>query len=71
MISELVLSTALCLLSWAFYKWATANNRYFERRNVKYMKPTFFIGNSADIISAKYTATEYTKKIYESFPDEA
>lgn len=55
------------VISYVFYKWATSKNDYFERRNIKYMKPKFLVGNNEGNI----TATEFATKVYQSFPDEA
>lgn len=71
MLGELLLFAAISLLAFAFYKWATLNNDYFEKRNMKYMKPTFLVGNTAAIFTNKYTATEFVQILYQAFPDEA
>lgn len=68
MIGVLLLFVAVFLLSYAFYKWATLNNDYFERRNMKYLKPSFFIGSTGDAFSKKYTAAEFAEKLYNAFP---
>lgn len=55
---------------YAFYKWATANDKYFEQRNVKFVKPTFLIGNTGDLFFNRCSAAEYSKNIYNQFTDE-
>lgn len=70
MLAELLLLTAIALFSWAFYKWSTLNNGYFERNNIKHMKPTFLVGNTASMFSNKLTACEFAQSIYNAFPDE-
>lgn len=70
MFGELVLFAAILLLSYAFYKWATLNNDYFERRNIKYMKPSFLIGSTGVAFSNKYSAVEFAQRLYNAFPDE-
>lgn len=70
MLGEFLLIAALLLILYAFYKWATINNDYFERRNIKYMKPTFLIGNMIDVYLNKYTGAEYSYKLYKTFPNE-
>lgn len=70
MIGELVSCAAILLLSYAFYKWATLHNDYFERRNVKYMKPSFLIGSTGRAFSNKYDAMEYSDYLYKAFPDQ-
>lgn len=67
MIGILLLFVAIFLLSYAFYKWATLNNDFFERRNIKYMKPRFLI---PDAFTTKYTAAEFAQKLYNTFPNE-
>ena len=70
MFGELLLSAAISLILYAFYKWATANNDYFERRNIKYLKPKFLIGNIAGAYFNKYTGAEFSEKLYQAFQDE-
>lgn len=71
MIGESLLLIAVILFSWAFYKWATLNNNYFERRNVKHMTPNFIVGNTGGMFLNKYTAIEFNSWIYNAFPNEA
>lgn len=71
MLGELLLFAAISLLAFAFYKWATLNNDYFEKRKMKFMKPTFLVGNTAALFTYKYTATEFVQMLYQAFPDEA
>lgn len=68
--AELLLFAAISLIVYAFYKWATLNNDFFERRSVKYMKPSFFVGNTGGKFLCKYTATHFSKILYNAFPDE-
>lgn len=70
MLGELVLFASIGLLLYAFYKWATLNNDYFEKRQMKFMKPYFLVGNTAGMFLNKYTATEFSQMLYEAFPDE-
>lgn len=70
MFGELVLVIAVVLIVYSFYKWATLNGKYFEKRNIKYMKPTFLVGNTAAIFTNKYTAIEFASKLYNEFPNE-
>lgn len=67
---SLVLAAIACI-AYAFYKWAIANNNYFQLRNVKYMEPKFFVGNSDATLSKKFTAAEYAQWIYNAFPNES
>lgn len=71
MFGELFLLAAISLILYAFYKWATINNDYFKQRNVKYLKPKFLIGNNGGIYINKYTAAEFSDKLYNAFPNES
>ena len=70
MLGEALLFAALFLIAFAFYKWATLNNDYFEIRNLKYMKPNFLVGNTGGLFFNRYTATGFAQKLYQAFPDE-
>lgn len=70
MFAELLVITAIALFAIAFYKWATQNNDYFARRNLKFMKPTLFFGNTGGFLLNKYTPIEFSQLFYQSFPDE-
>lgn len=70
MIGELLLCAAITLFTWAFYKWATINNDYFEQRGVKYRKPTFLVGNTAGMFFQKYDAVDFANMIYNACPNE-
>lgn len=71
MLAELLLSTGLALFAYAFYKWATIQNDFFQKRNVKFLKPKFLIGNTGGMFSNQYTATEFAHMLYNSFPSES
>ncbi|XP_055306358.1 uncharacterized protein LOC129570685 [Sitodiplosis mosellana] len=71
MIGEILLFAAISLISYAFYKWATINNDFFERRNIKYLKPRFLVGNTGGLFFNKYTAAAFSQKLYQAFPDES
>lgn len=71
MLGELILIVAVSLISFAFYKWATLNNNYFAKRNLKYIQPYFLVGNTGGFFFNKYTAIEFAQKLYYTFPDES
>lgn len=71
MIGEILLFAAISLISYAFYMWATINNDFFERRNIKFLKPKFLVGNTGGLFFNKYTATAFVQKLYQAFPDES
>lgn len=66
----LLIVAAVSLILYAFYKWVTINNDYFVRRNIKCMKPTFFIGNMIDMYFNICTGAEFANKLYQTFPNE-
>lgn len=70
MFVELLLTTTITLFVYAIHKWIAENNDYFKRRGLKSLKPTFLIGNAGTIMTRQYTATEFSKKLYNDFPDE-
>lgn len=70
MLFELLLIATCSLLLFAFYKWATFNYDFFEKRNVKHLKPTFLVGNLGGVFMNRYTAIEFAQMLYQSFPDQ-
>lgn len=68
---EAIICAAISLFVYAFYKWATVNNDYFKKRNIKHLKPNFLVGSTGGLFLSRYTAPEFSKKLYNSFPDEA
>lgn len=71
MLIEMLLTAAVGLITYTFYKWATANNDYFKERNIKLMNPNFCL--SWNVISniRKQTAVDFGKQIYNEFPKES
>lgn len=70
MIGAVLLLLAISLISYAFYKWATLHNDYFKRQNLKYLKPSFYVGNTGGTFVNKYTPAEFSDMIFQAFPDE-
>lgn len=70
MIGVLLLLTAVSLIVYAFYKWATLSNDYFEQRNIKYLKPYFLMGNTGGALMNRYTPGEFSKMLFNAFPAE-
>lgn len=70
MLLETCLTTVIGLL-YAFYKWATRNNDYFAKRNLKFRKPYFLIGNNGFMFTKKNTAAGISQMLYNEFPEEA
>lgn len=71
MFGVFLLLIALILLLYAFYKWATLYNDFFEKRHIKYRTPNFFFGNSREFFFNKATAIDFAQKLYQSFPNES
>lgn len=57
-------------MCYAFYKWATINNNYFEKRNLKHLKPNFLFGNTIGLFMNRYRPADYINSIYNRFPNE-
>lgn len=70
MLAGLVLCIAIALIAYAFYKWAKQNEDYFVSRGIKFIKPTFLIGDITTLFLKKITAVEFANKVYNEFPEE-
>lgn len=70
MFAEILLTLAIGLISYSFYKWAVLNNNYFKKRGIKSLKPTFLLGNMYGFFFNKFDATEFSSMLYNSFPTE-
>lgn len=57
-------------LLYVFYKWATVNNDYFVKRNIKHIKPTFLVGHTMGWLLRRYTPDEFMNWLYYYFPNE-
>lgn len=63
----ILISVTVC---YAFYKWATINNNYFEKRNLKHLKPKFLFGNTIGLFMNRYRPADFVNSIYYRFPKE-
>lgn len=70
MVVVVLWSIAIVSLAYTLYKWVTFNNDFFEKRNIKYMKPTFFFGNFGGVFLKKYSAADFGQKMYTAFANE-
>lgn len=61
---------AIFLFLLAFYKWATLNNDYFEKRDIKYLKPTFLFGFMGEFLLGRKTLAAFAEDLYRAFPNE-
>lgn len=71
MLGSVLLLAVFSSLSYAFYKWATLYNDFFEKRHIKHKPPRFFFGNARGLSRDKYTAIDFAQKLYKSFSDES
>ena len=55
--------------SYFFYKWLTGNRKYFEDRDVPYLKPSFAMGETWKMMTAKATMPDTLLKYYNMFPN--
>lgn len=58
------------ILLYAFYKWATLNNNYFDIRNIKHLEPKFLIGNATGLFFKRYAPRDFMEMLYYRFPKE-
>lgn len=70
MLAALLIIIAIFLIALAFYQWATLNNDYFEKRNMKYMKPKFLLGYAGEFFFGRRTLAAFAQELYQAFPDE-
>lgn len=66
----LVLLVGVSLICYYIYKWGVANNEYFVKRNLPFMKPMFLVGNSGGFFTKKYSINDFVQYLYNSFPNE-
>lgn len=66
--TDFLFFTAIALLLFKFYKWATKYNTYFNNRGIAYLKPIFFFGNTGK--SFFMDPNEFVQSIYTKFPHE-
>lgn len=64
------ITVGMVVVVFLVYKWATQNDKYFEKKGVPALKPSFLFGNSADFFTKKVDLIEFVKKLYNDFPDE-
>ncbi|XP_059618288.1 probable cytochrome P450 6d5 [Phlebotomus argentipes] len=66
----LLVSLFFTVLVTIFYFYAKYSYSYWERNNVKSLKPSFPFGNFAPVFLAKKSFNEYIREIYESTTDD-
>ena len=63
----------VCLLigaAYFFYKWATANNDYFEKKDIAFSKPVFLLGANSNMFINKRSLPEAVETWYNEFKNE-
>ncbi|XP_055301644.1 probable cytochrome P450 9f2 [Sitodiplosis mosellana] len=58
------------MMLYIFYKWATANQNYFVQRNIKHLKPTFLLGNTAKLFTKRTSFAKWLNSVYYQYPNE-
>jgi cytochrome P450 family 9 len=51
-------------VAYLFYKWAVANNDYFEKRGVAFLKPTILLGSNFNLFFNKKSLPDTVKNWY-------
>lgn len=67
---EFLLFVGLVLLVKFVIDKGFKNEYFFRDRGIKYLKPKFFVGNSANIFTRKRNPIDFFTDIYKEFPDE-
>lgn len=70
MIDSYVIVAGIALFCYGIYKWGTSNEDYFAKRNIKFLKPYFIIGNFGGFFAGRYTLNGFASYVYNSFPSE-
>lgn len=69
MLGELLLTTGIVLIAYAFYKLSTNNAKYFEERNLKYRGVLTLLKNQMSLSFGKTDILSMVKGIYDAVPD--
>lgn len=59
---------ALAAVLYLIYKLVTANNDYFEKKGIPYMKPKFLVGSRSDLLLRNKSMPQVIQEWYEAFP---
>lgn len=70
MIELLVLTAGLCLMGYAFYKWATLNNDYFavNHPTLPFVPPTFLLGTFGGMMIGLHQMDTWCRWLYNVYP---
>ena len=70
MITWFIATIAVVLAAIKFYYWATLNNDYFEKYEIKFVKPQFLLGTTGTLFLKKYAPNVFYTQLYNKFPNE-
>lgn len=54
----------LSVAGYLFYRWAVANNDFFEKRGIPYSKPYFLFGNIKEVVFRQKSAFDIFISLY-------
>lgn len=69
MLGELILTTGVLLIAYAFYKLSTNNAKYFEERNLKYKGVLTLLKNQMSVSFGKMDVFTLIQNMYDAVPD--
>ena len=69
MLGELLLTIAIVLIAYAFYKLSTNNAKYFEERNLKYRGVVALLKNQIAVSFGRIDILSMVKNMYDAIPD--
>lgn len=71
MMIELLILVVIFLIPFALYKWTTRGYDYFKERNIKSLTLKDMLRIDAGLLFNRFTAIDFAKSLYESFPEES
>lgn len=66
----MIIWCGLIAAAYLFYKWTVANNDYFEKRGVAFIKPLFLLGSYSNMFVNKMCLSDVVLKWYNEVKDE-
>lgn len=61
---------AFALIAYMLYKLSSNHAQYFEQRNLKYISVAATLKNLLGMVTHRYDLLEFSRKIYDQFPNE-
>ena len=69
MIGDIVFWIGIILIVYAFYKWLTIHQDYFQIRNIPFWKLKYFFGNNIGFMILRgYPMSEFLSMLYAANP---